>query len=66
MGKTTTLIRAMSLGELASKYGTTTKTLNKRLSRRGVSFGKDRLLLAVQVKQAIDALGHWEINLDDE
>jgi len=59
------LIKSMNRQQLADRYNISDKTLRRRLREHDLSFGSARILLPEQVRQVIEALGPWEINLDD-
>jgi len=55
----------MNRKQLADKYKISDKTLGRRMRDRGLFFGSVQILLPDQVRQIIEALGPWEIILDD-
>ena len=60
-----TIKGAMSLKQIAKKYGCSGKTLNKRLKKAKIDFEGRRTLFPAEICLILEKLGPWEMTYDE-
>ena len=59
-------LTTMYKSQVAAKYRISTKQLAQRCKRAGVILGDERILLPQKIREIVRALGHWELDYEEE